>query len=331
MSKLKNYFAFRGRALELMKSYLTNRFQYTKIGNSKSKLLPIECGVPQGSSLGPLLFTLYINDLPLSSKFSATLYADDTYLALSDKNLTQLETRVNDQLQFINAWLQSNKLSLNYSKTTYMLFNKHPHQAVGSNFKIILNQQEIKRSQSVTYLGLCFDEKLTWTEHINKLSLQLAKYGAMLYQIRDFVNQHTLSMSYYAFVCSRVQYGISVWGTAAKTKLREIEIRLNNIVRTITWSKRFTHVTHLYKKLELLKLHDLYKLEIAKIMHKLFNNKLPPILKSRFVKTDMIHAHETRSVKPVRVIIFYRVLTNPLAKIQLPFVAPKCGTKLTMT
>ena len=73
-----------------------------------------------------------------------------------------------------------------------MLFNKHPHQAVGLNFKIILNQQEIIRSQSVTYLGLCFDEKLIWTEHINKLSLQLAKYGAMLYQIRDFVNQHTL-------------------------------------------------------------------------------------------------------------------------------------------
>ena len=96
---------------------------------------------------------------------------------------------------------------------------------------------------------------------------------------------------------SRVQYGISVWGTATTTKLREIEIRLNNIVRTITWSKRFTYVTHLYKKLELLKLHDLCKLEIAKIMHKLFNNKLPPILKSRFAKTDMIHAHETRSVK----------------------------------
>ena len=98
VNKLENYFGFRGRALELMKSYLTNRFQYTEIGNSKSKLLPIECGVPQGSLLGPLLFILYMNDLPLASKFSATLYADDTYLALSDKNLTQFETRVNDQL-----------------------------------------------------------------------------------------------------------------------------------------------------------------------------------------------------------------------------------------
>ena len=109
----------------------------------------------------------------------------------------------------------------------------------------VLNQQKIKRSQSVLQLGLCIDKKLTWSEHIDKLSLQLAKYGAMLYQLRDFVSQYTLNMLYYAFVSSRVQYGISVWGTATKTKLREIDIRLNNIVCTITWNKRFSHVTHL--------------------------------------------------------------------------------------
>ena len=82
VKKLERYDGFRGRALELMKSYLTNRFQYTKISGFKSKLLPIECGVPQGSSLGPVLFTLYINDLPLASKFPATLYPDDTFLGL---------------------------------------------------------------------------------------------------------------------------------------------------------------------------------------------------------------------------------------------------------
>ena len=74
------------------------------------------------------------------------------------------------------------------------------------------------------YLGLCFDKTLTWTEHINKPYLQLAKCGAMLYQIRGFVNGHTLKMLHYAFLCSHEQYGISVWGTATKTKLHEIEI-----------------------------------------------------------------------------------------------------------
>ena len=84
-------------------------------------------------------------------------------------------------------------------------------------------------------------KSLTWSQHIDKLSLQLAKYGAMLYQIRDFVSQHTLNMLCYAFVSSTT------------TKSREMVIRLNNIVHTIIWNKRLSHVTHLYKKLELLK------------------------------------------------------------------------------
>ena len=110
-----------------MKSYLTNRVPYTKIGNSKSKQQKIDYGVPQGSSLGPLLFMLYVNDLPQVSEFSTTLFVDDTYLALSDKSSASLETKVNTQLQNIDIWLRRNKLSLNYSKTTNLLCNKHPY------------------------------------------------------------------------------------------------------------------------------------------------------------------------------------------------------------
>ena len=73
---------FGGNALKPLKCYLTNRVQYTKIGNSISKQLKIDCGVPLGSSLRPLLFRLYVNDFPLISEFSSTLFADDTYLAL---------------------------------------------------------------------------------------------------------------------------------------------------------------------------------------------------------------------------------------------------------
>ena len=78
-----------------MKSYLTNRVQYTKTSNSKSKQLKIDCGVPLGLSLGPLLFMLYVNDRPQVSEFPTMLFADDTYLALSDKSLVSLETKVN--------------------------------------------------------------------------------------------------------------------------------------------------------------------------------------------------------------------------------------------
>ena len=98
LCKLEKLYGFRENALEFLKSYLTNRVQYTKIGNSKSKPLKMDCDIPQGSSLGPLLFILYVNDLPQVSEFSTTLFADDTYLAQSDKSLVSLETKVNTQL-----------------------------------------------------------------------------------------------------------------------------------------------------------------------------------------------------------------------------------------
>ena len=189
LCKLEKLNGFRGNALELLKSFLTNRVQYTKIGNSKSKPLKVDCGVPQGSSLGPLLFILYANDLSKVSEFSTTLFADDTHLALSDKSLVSLETKVNTQLQNIDIWLRRNKLSLNYSKTTYLLCNKHPYQSIKTKFTVVMNENVLGRNDFVKYLGVYIDKKMTWSVHNNKLSLQLAKHNTMLHQIRDYVTQ----------------------------------------------------------------------------------------------------------------------------------------------
>ena len=112
-------YGFRGIALKLMKSYSNNRYQYTKIPKSKSTLRKIKCGVPQGSSLGPLLFILYINDLPLASEFPTTLFADDTYLTLSHNNLFELKKKVNIQMHHINNWMYQNKLSLTQKQLIY--------------------------------------------------------------------------------------------------------------------------------------------------------------------------------------------------------------------
>ena len=247
---------------------------------------------------------LYVNDLPQVSEFSTTLFADDTYLVLPDKSLVSLETTGNTQLQNIDIWLRRNKLSLNYSKTTYLLCNKHPYQSIKTKFTVVMNEKVLRRSYFVKYEGVYIDEKLTWSVHINKLSLQLAKHSAMLYQIRDYVTEHTLNMLYYSFVYSILNYGIIVWGTATQNQLHEINVRMNNIVRTITWNKlyksflfnciklyknnKFSHVTHLYKKLNYLKLNDIYHLELAKLMHKICNNKLPLLFQQRFNKIELV-------------------------------------------
>ena len=116
----------------------------------------------------------------------------------------------------------------------------------------------------------------------------------MLYQIRDYVTEHTLNMLYYNFVYSILNHGIIVWGTATQNQLHEINVRMNNIMRTITWNKKFSHVSHLYKKLNYLKLNDIYRLELAKFMHKICKNKLPIFFQQRFNKIELVHSHQTR-------------------------------------
>ena len=164
-----------------MKSYLTNRQQYTKIGNKHSTKQNINCGVPQSSLLGPLKFISYINHLSSTSLFSSTLFADDTLLSMADKNLDTLEKRVNSELKLINDWFQNNKLSPYYSKTCYLLFSKQPHISGNSKFSVHMNHSKIEKSNSVKYLGLVIDDKLSWSAHAQYLSLQLAKCCSMLY------------------------------------------------------------------------------------------------------------------------------------------------------
>ena len=124
---LKKMYAYgiRGNAFKLLKSYLTDRTQYVIYDSKQSKTLPIKCGVPQGSILGPLLFICVINDIGNVSDFLYTiLHADDTSVLLNGKRYTDLVALLNSQLEKLFLWLRSNKLSLNVQKIYYIVFHR---------------------------------------------------------------------------------------------------------------------------------------------------------------------------------------------------------------
>ena len=150
LSKLELY-GIKGQAINLLKSYLTNRKQKCQIRNSFSSERLIKCGVPQGSILGPLLFLLYINDLPYClSKTKPRLFADDTNLTASANSMTDLEPAVNSDLENLRKWLIANKLSLNVPKTEFILIcsksminnisNSHPNVFIENKQIILLNK-----------------------------------------------------------------------------------------------------------------------------------------------------------------------------------------------
>ena len=216
LKNMYQFFGIRGKTQDLFRSNLTDRHQYTKVGNSISNNSKISYSVPQGSWLGPILFLMYINDIPNSSKFDITLFADDTYLMLSGTNLKELKFEVNEELKNLDVWFCRNKLSANYSKTKYMIINKVPHKLIDEPFKIGLIGSLLERTESVNYLGVFIDEKLNWSVHTNHLSLQLAKLTGIFYRLRNYVSKETLCMLYYSLVCSRIHYCIIAWGCAAK-------------------------------------------------------------------------------------------------------------------
>ena len=137
------HYGIRGKAFDILQSFLTIRYQIVKILQCKSSDLKVSCGVLQGSSLGPILFLMYVNNLPLATQFQTTLFADDTFLLLSDSSILNLERQVNEQLESINKWFRMNKLSLNYSETNYMIFNKHPHTTCNYEFNLKINSNNL--------------------------------------------------------------------------------------------------------------------------------------------------------------------------------------------
>ena len=167
LQKLK-YYGVMGTELRLLTDYLTNRKQYVVFNNHCSDITDIINGVPQGSILGPLLFSIHINDLIRTSNICKfIMYADDTtiYFSLEDFDPDNVSNEINNEVEKITKWLQINKLSLNTQKTKLMVF--HRKQKHIKELNIVINGTKIDRVESFNFLGLTIDETLSWAQHVD--------------------------------------------------------------------------------------------------------------------------------------------------------------------
>ena len=166
IKKLFSY-GIRSNKLKWFQIYLTDRSQYVTYDVFESKVLPIKYGVPQGSILWPLLFIIYMNDIFNVSNFLFTiLYADDTCVVLGGKSLENLITLLNQELHLLYVWLQSNKLTLNYRKTCYIIFHIARLQLHNATIDLQMGDCNLNKANKQNYPGVIIDDTISWVHHI---------------------------------------------------------------------------------------------------------------------------------------------------------------------
>ena len=267
LSKLYNY-GIRGSPHEWFASYLKDRKCFIENNDIRSNINVFNTGLPQGSILGPCLFLLVIEDLPkISNLFEMILFADDTTLTMSNSNFNELVDNTNMELDSLKNWINANKLTVNTDKTELLFVSNRlaPNQ---NNISIEFQGASITPVNDCRYLGVQIDDKLSFRNHIQCILGKISKYTGILYKIRSNLPISTRINYYYAFIHPYLSYNILVWGNTFQTILEPINIQLKRIVRIICGAQFRDHTDPLFKKLKILKLHDLYRYHMLIYMHK---------------------------------------------------------------
>ena len=244
LSCLSARFGFAGLAQKWFRSYLQDRFQSVKIGSSLSNLLILKFGVSQGSVLGPLLFSLYTT--PLGQVIKYHFYADDTrlFIHLSPDDSLKSFDRLKSCLNDIQVWMSENKLKLNPDKTEFIVFGaKDRYKWLSDSFPVNILGNCLSPTDVVCNLGVLFDTKFCFTNHINSVIKSCFISLRDLHRIRRFLSVDTSVLIANALVSSHLDYCISLFCSLSSCNATRLQYVQNALARFVTCASKYTHIT----------------------------------------------------------------------------------------
>ena len=289
--KLEHY-GFRGSFLDFLMSFLKDRKYFVSVNGYISDMKKSNIGVPQGSTLGPLLFLIYINDIVnCSNILKFILFADDTTVLFENSNINDLNNVLSQEIDKVMKWFSANKLLINLSKTNTMLFS---NKRGNPKLHVCIEDTLLEEKQNVTFLGVIIDNKLQWRDHIKLVCSKISKSIGILCYLRHAYPIHILRLLYMSLIFSYLNYCNVVWGSAYECHLRPLLTLQKKAVRIITKSAYDERSAPIFNSLKILQVPKIHKLNCFIFMFKCLNCNNFPIFRNKILQNTASHNYATR-------------------------------------
>ena len=322
-----------GIAPKWFASYLKDRRQ---VVGGCSNVLPLSHGVPQGSLVGPILFLIFINDLPNFLPHGRLLcYADDTQIldaATPDTpGLSSLKGRVEESMRCLRNWFLSNGLKMNADKTNFTLIGSKASIQKADGFHINVSGTAIHASKSVKVLGVFIDQNLSWDIHISSIVRRCNSILISLYKIRHHFNSAALKLLVEAHVFPHITYCLSVWGGASQGQIGRVQKVLNFAARLVSGTRRREHISPVLAELEWTSVNDMtLQRDCRNVDRALHINDAPHALRDMFVTRAEVSDRQTRAVTSGTAALHLPLVNLTSTQMHFPYRAAAAWNRLSL-
>ena len=288
ITRCSHLFGISGVALSWIRSYMTGRKQCVKVNNITSEAKNLNCGVPQGSVLGPLLFTMYttpLGDLLRQRSANYHLYADDTQLYIvfevheADNAINQLESTIS----FVKTWMTQNMLKLNTNKTEFLLISDRKQLSKLNNISLQVGSDTIWPADAARNIGITFDSCLSLIPQISNCARSALFHLRNIGKVRKYLSEDASAQLVHSLVTSRLDYGNALLINLPACHLKKLQHVQNIAAKIVTRSGKYEHITPILKSLHWLPIHARIDYKIALLVYKAMNGRAPSYIQDLLV------------------------------------------------